>query len=311
MQDAIVIFYHNPHGTGFFLKHTHDDAFENVIASFFDDFIPDVHVSIIERTWQAVNRKSISIRELRVIFYMKSGIYLLKNKINGKVYIGQATDLHRRKSSYQYPSVHARQRRPIIHAIKKYGWNNFNFSILEACPLTELNAKEIHWINQYQSTNREKGYNISAGGNVFQNIYAGENNPFFGQHHSEETKSVLSLKAKIRFQDKDNHPFTGKKHTQSTIEKFKKINRDYSKIPILQLDKETRSIIRRWDSARDAAITLFGDYKKSNGICVACRQYASPTARKTAFGFRWIYEKPSNACALEGITESEGIKKLT
>lgn len=50
-------------------------------------------------------------------------------------------------------------------AIKKYGWNNFQCEIL-AQDLTEEEAKRLekYYIKLYDSTNPEKGYNITKGG---------------------------------------------------------------------------------------------------------------------------------------------------
>ena len=50
-------------------------------------------------------------------------------------------------------------------AINKYGWENFTSEIL-AQDLTEDEAKRLekYYIKLYDSTNPEKGYNISAGG---------------------------------------------------------------------------------------------------------------------------------------------------
>jgi len=39
-------------------------------------------------------------------------------------------------------------------------------------------------INKYNSTDQKYGYNISIGGGIFPDT-AGENNPFYGKHHSE------------------------------------------------------------------------------------------------------------------------------
>lgn len=53
-------------------------------------------------------------------------------------------------------------------AIKKYGWENFTSELL-AQNLTEEEAKRLekYYIKLYDSTNPEKGYNISAGGDGF------------------------------------------------------------------------------------------------------------------------------------------------
>lgn len=41
-----------------------------------------------------------------------------------------------------------------------YGYDKFEFSILEECSADELSEKELFWINYYQSFNKDKGYNL-------------------------------------------------------------------------------------------------------------------------------------------------------
>lgn len=67
-------------------------------------------------------------------------------------------------------------------AINKYGWDNFDHIVI-ARGLTEEEAKwlEIELIREFDTTNRNKGYNITKGGE-------GTN----GLKHSEETRKKLS-----------------------------------------------------------------------------------------------------------------------
>ena len=93
-------------------------------------------------------------------------IYKITNLINGNCYIGQtskpvklrwkehkkdATDISRGK--YEYP---------LYRAFRKYGFENFSFEIIEKCKISELNDKEIYWINFYNSYH--DGYNQCLGG---------------------------------------------------------------------------------------------------------------------------------------------------
>jgi len=91
-------------------------------------------------------------------------IYKITNNINNKVYIGQTTrDLETRMS--EYSSAHKSCNEYIRNSIKKHGFHNFNYQIIDTCMnLLELNYKEIYWINYFNSTNKENGYNISLGG---------------------------------------------------------------------------------------------------------------------------------------------------
>ena len=47
-------------------------------------------------------------------------------------------------------------------AFDKYGENNFLFEIIESCQESEFNAREIFWIEKYNSQN--SGYNLTSGG---------------------------------------------------------------------------------------------------------------------------------------------------
>ena len=96
---------------------------------------------------------------------MKTGvIYIIKNKINDKVYIGQTTtDIHTRFTQHCKRCVVANRHYKIYNAIKKYGKENFWIEELERdIPIDKLNQKEIEYITKYNSF--EKGYNSTKGG---------------------------------------------------------------------------------------------------------------------------------------------------
>ncbi len=83
-------------------------------------------------------------------------IYCTKNLINGKIYIGQ--------DRYNNPKYFGSGLK-LKQAIKKYGKNNFEKSILQEChSLEELNKAEKYWIKELKSQNRNIGYNIADGG---------------------------------------------------------------------------------------------------------------------------------------------------
>lgn len=43
-------------------------------------------------------------------------------------------------------------------------------------------------------------------------MFSGKGNPFYGKHHTNETKQIISKKLKGMFA-KEKHPFYGKHHT--------------------------------------------------------------------------------------------------
>jgi group I intron endonuclease len=97
---------------------------------------------------------------------MRTGsIYIIKNKINDKVYIGQTTmTVHERFMSHKKSSVlKQRSTYKLYNAMNKYGVDNFYVETLEEnVPLEKLDELEIKYISQYNSYN--DGYNSTPGG---------------------------------------------------------------------------------------------------------------------------------------------------
>lgn len=93
------------------------------------------------------------------------GIYKITNNINGKVYVGQSNNIHKRWN--QHTSKYEWNRnsdKPLYKAFSKYGLQNFTFSVLEECSLEELDKKEEYWIKKLNSLVHHNGYNIRSGG---------------------------------------------------------------------------------------------------------------------------------------------------
>ena len=92
---------------------------------------------------------------------MSIGIYKITNKINNLSYIGQSINIEERwKHHKRFPIKYSHY--PLYKAFEEFGIENFDFSILEICPITELNNKEIFYINKFNSYYH--GYNQTKGG---------------------------------------------------------------------------------------------------------------------------------------------------
>lgn len=141
---------------------------------------------------------------------------------SGKVYIG----ITMQPLEKRFMKGYGYKRCPVIYnAIKKYGWDNFKHEILfKGLSKEEAEKKEIELIAFYKSNQRAYGYNIENGGNtagthseetkrkisegnkgkkvsvesrrkmseVHKGKQMGEENPFFGKHHTEECKKEHS-----------------------------------------------------------------------------------------------------------------------
>lgn len=95
---------------------------------------------------------------------MLVGIYKITNTINGKVYIGQSTNLSTRWAVHKSKAKNGHSNMYISNAINKYGPTLFTYEVIEECSKAELDEKEKYWISYYDSTNRDKGYNQLPGG---------------------------------------------------------------------------------------------------------------------------------------------------
>ena len=178
----------------------------------------------------------------------KYTIYIHKNKINGKVYIGQTSQKPEKRwdngRGYETSSK-------FYNAILKYGWNNFEHIILYTnLTLEEANQKEQELIEQYKSYEDDFGYNITHGGRNFTHseetkrkigaansialqgnkwseeqrelmseMFKGEGNPFYGKYHTEETKQLISEHRKGK-RAGEEHPMYGKHHTEDSLQKM-------------------------------------------------------------------------------------------
>lgn len=91
-------------------------------------------------------------------------IYIIRNTINNKVYIGKTLDsIENRFSEHKKNcSKEKCKERPLYRAMNKYGIDSFYIEQLEQCEIELLSEKEQYYINKYGSFH--KGYNATLGG---------------------------------------------------------------------------------------------------------------------------------------------------
>lgn len=93
-------------------------------------------------------------------------IYLIENKLNHKKYIGKTKrDMKTRIRDHQ-KSFNDKNKRmynfKLYEAMRKYGFENFEFSIIEECNDDVVNEKEEFYIDKYNTC--LYGYNTAVGG---------------------------------------------------------------------------------------------------------------------------------------------------
>lgn len=175
---------------------------------------------------------------------MKTGIYVITCILNNKKYIGQSVDIVKRNrgelSLMKKGKFHSgnSSNRHMENALKKYGWKNFSFKVLEECKKDELNDKEKYWINLYHTNNSKYGYNLNSGGNGNRDY-----------HQTLEAKNKMSKSKKIYFSDfknRQNAAIRTKKYF-SNLNNRNKSALSHNGIPFFSINFETKEI-KQWIS---------------------------------------------------------------
>ena len=153
---------------------------------------------------------------------------------SGRVYVGKTKRLKIRIWEYRWRS---KKRKSIIHdSIKGYGWEAHTLEVIEEIADELLNEREIFWIKELNTFYRDnaKGMNMTRGGDGggvswMHNIERrkkqsesrkGVNGTFYGKHHTEETKKILSEKiSKINKEKNKRVPEWGAKKGQEAKRK--------------------------------------------------------------------------------------------
>jgi len=137
------------------------------------------------------------------------GVYKIINKIDGKIYIGSSLDLKRRfKEHKSHLKRDKHCNRYLQRAWNKYGEDNFEFIILnsfESIECKDLLILEQEQIDLFKSYDSSLGYNLSktadrnSGWHMTESAKqkireknSGVLNYFFGKHHTNEVKQLIS-----------------------------------------------------------------------------------------------------------------------
>lgn len=158
-------------------------------------------------------------------------IYKAENIVNGKVYIGQTIrNINVRKSIHKNNALKGESNIYFHRAIRKHGFDNFEWSILCECDSKEkLNAIEKFYISAYRKMTEV--YNVTDGGEgalgykpteetlkKLSESHIGKKSGNKGNIYSEEIRKKIS-DSKKKYVGELN-PFYGKKHSPESIKKM-------------------------------------------------------------------------------------------
>ena len=96
-----------------------------------------------------------------------TGIYMILNHANDKIYIGQSIDIKTRwKQHKSNLNCNRHENKHLQSAWDKYGKDKFEFIILCECEEKQLNTLEQYYIFCFNTIEPEFGYNNDYGGNA-------------------------------------------------------------------------------------------------------------------------------------------------
>ncbi len=223
-------------------------------------------------------------------------IYLRTNLVNGKQYVGQATDFKRRE--YQWKNNSTPYAGDYINkAREKYGIENWSVEVLKECEaIDELNYWEKYYIEKL-NTKRPYGYNLNDGGK-------GQT----GFKHSEESKDKMSkskmgkrkgihcteeVKKKISEATKGirrSLGMTGHKHSNESKKKMaesKKGKQSNAAKKVFQYKNGV--LVRIYNSVKDAII--LNNFKFNGALYSACEGKYNKLGNHTYHGSEWYYHQ--------------------
>ena len=152
-------------------------------------------------------------------------IYLAKNTINQKCYIGFDSAWPARQLRHKHS--HVRGNSKFYNAIRKYGWDNFEWSVLYQSTDGDhcLNVMEKYFIREYNSF--MNGYNMTEGGEGV-----------VGYKHSSEQLLKISNAAK-----KPKSESWKSSRSKCRGEKHHNFNKPVSKEQKLKISKSLKGVI--------------------------------------------------------------------
>lgn len=258
-------------------------------------------------TIRIINMNNIENTEI------KSGIYMLRNKINNKIYIGKSLNIKKRWSNHKKSENLKHSTVSYVgRAIYKYGWDNFEKIIIEyVVDESILLDREEYWISYYDATDNNIGYNKLKRGTDLK-----------GFRHSDESKLKMSIKVseyyrthkhnRLGITQSDSHRF---KISVAYKEKYmngyisphlgKNLSNEHkTKVSLAKLNKNgkyvkqiypnTNTVIKVWDcinSAKRHVTQQINSNSRDSSISRLCNKIerGESVHHLTAYKYKWAF----------------------
>lgn len=225
---------------------------------------------------------------------------------SGKMYVGITSKKNVRRRWRQGAGYKCNIH--FTNAINKYGWDNIEHEILlDGLTREEAELAEKLFIGYWDLTNRDKGYNVSQGGNIMSEETRHKiAEAHTGFRHTDEAKQKISMANRGRTRSEETkrklseqlsgkrNPNYGKRWSEEEKAKMSEARKG---VPlkddhrqniikatakrVVQLDWSTEEVIAIYESTREAE-RMTG--VRHGNISACCKGNV-----KTAGGYLWIY----------------------
>jgi group I intron endonuclease len=258
---------------------------------------------------------------------MKSGIYKIINKIDGKYYVGRSVNMDGRiKLHFKLLSRGTHFNYKLQNAYTQFGQDNFRWEIVEQCSSERLCESEQRYLDECKS-NPNLNYNISylsdtigLNDEVYRKISVANRGRKFTDEHkqkisaalkgikrnspSDETRQKMSLAHRGRLMGKDN-PMFGKRFSDEqklkwSMERKGSLNPNYGgKLTQLARDKISNTLKEKYKLGEMKIIRTVESIEKVSGIKnwgsdKNTYTFHNTTTKETYTGYRIEFQRKYN-----------------
>lgn len=234
----------------------------------------------------------------------KTGIYVIRHIVTGKLYVGSAKDIDNRWAVHRKQLREDRHHSPKLqNAWRKYGEDAFVFEVIETTAPDAMIEREQFYLDQTHSADRDGGYNVvrkagsplgfKHGPEMCAKVSAAHKGRKFTDEHRAKISAALkgrkpsdqTIAASVAY-------WTGKKHPPELIEKRVAKIRG-KKLSGERLEKLQATLAKRRCLSLDAVQLIIDDRRRGLTIGQLAEKHncsTHPIRRVLAGKYRLIVE---------------------
>lgn len=192
--------------------------------------------------WYKLNEKGFIVKNSECLEKCP-GIYAYRFKLDiNKLYVGSTINIAQRFRQHRYRClIYTDNSSKLYNLVKKYGWNNIEYGIIEKLPYKDTNIE-----NKKTLLDKEQYYLDKYSPSLNINKIAGS---MLGYRHTEETKLKFSS---IHIGKSDIRTLTGKPRPITTKETINKLKLRSRGAATCIYDKNN-VLVKEFDTIKDAA----------------------------------------------------------